>query len=235
MVKKFLKKGKFKNIITSDGLRARITGRMKDVGSLKTEILNQKFNATIQSDLIDYRLTGSPGLIDKNNSLLSVNMLEGLLIAFVAIALLMGLLYKSFRMVLVAIIPNILPLLIIGACIGFSGIGLKISTSIVFTIAFGIAVDDTIHFMSKLKIELGKGKSLLYAMKRTFISTGKAIIITSFILVAGFGVLMISMFNGTFYIGILISITLFIAVLSDLLLIPVLLIYLSSKKKYKKK
>lgn len=108
---------------------------------------------------------------------------------------------------------------------GLFNINLNMSISIIFTIAFGIAVDDTIHFLSKLKLELSKGKSLMYAIKRTFIATGKAITVTSIILSSGFLTLMFSSFNGTFYIGLFISLTLLFAVFADLLLIPILLIY----------
>jgi predicted RND superfamily exporter protein len=145
----------------------------------------------------------------------------------------MGFLYKSPDIVIIALIPNILPLLLIGGVMGFSGIDLKVSTSIIFTIAFGIAVDDTIHFMSKLKLELNKGKSLLYALKRTYISTGKAIVVTSIILCSGFISLVFSTFASTFYVGVLVSMTLLFAVLADLLLLPVLLVNFYKPKKAK--
>ena len=125
-------------------------------------------------------------------------------------------------MVIIALIPNMLPLMMIGAVMGFTGIDLKVSTSIIFTIAFGIAVDDTIHFVSRLRLELAKGRSRQYALKRSFIGTGKAIIITSLILVGGFLTLVLSTFKGTFYTGALLSLTLLFAVLVDLFLLPVL-------------
>ena len=113
---------------------------------------------------------------------------------------------------------------------GLMNIDLKVSTSIIFTISFGIAVDDTIHFLSKMKIELGKGKSILYALKRTYLSTGKAIVITSIILCGGFLTLIFSSFLGTFYIGLLVSLTLVFAVLADLFLLPILLLIFYKKK-----
>ena len=119
----------------------------------------------------------------------------------------------------------------VGGLMGFTGIDLKISTALIFTIAFGIAVDDTIHFMSKLRIELGKGKSLLYAIKRTFLSTGKAIMVTSLILYAGFFSLTFSSFGSTFYVGVLVSTTLFFALIGDLFLLPVLLLWFYKPKK----
>ena len=116
---------------------------------------------------------------------------------------------------------------------GFFGIDLKITTAIVFTISFGIAVDDTIHFLTKYKLELKKGKSNLYALKRTYLDTGKAIVLTSAILCSGFLLLLFSDFLGTFYLGLMISITLLFAVLGDLFFLPLLLIFFYIPKKTK--
>src|SRR5690606_13917715 len=116
-----------------------------------------------------------------------------------------------------------LPLIMLAAIMGYFGIQLKVSTAIIFTISFGIAVDDTIHFMSKLRLELNKGKTFIYALKRTYLSTGRAIILTTLILCSGFLLLMFSDFLGTFYVGLLISCTLFFALIADLFLLPALL------------
>ncbi len=98
-------------------------------------------------------------------------------------------------MVLVFIIPNVIPLIIIGGIMGFAGIELKAATSLVFSIAFGIATDDTIHFISRLKIELAYGKSLVYAFKRTYFETGKPDHTYNVILLGGFMSLVISDFK----------------------------------------
>ena len=134
-------------------------------------------------------------------------------------------------MVIVFLIPNVFPLIIIAGIMGFAGIELKSATSLVFSIAFGIATDDTIHFISRLKIELGYGKSLIYAFKRTYFETGKPIILTTFILIGGFMSLMLSDFDSTFYFGFLVCITVIIAVISDIFLLPVLLFLIYGKKK----
>ncbi len=230
----FEKRKELDAIVDSSKTYGRISSKIVDIGSKR---MNEKNNALIKfiqdstdTRLVSFNLTGSANLIDKTNSELSNNMMKGLAIAFAAIALIMGLLYRSFRIVIISFIPNIIPLLIIGGIIGYSGIGLKMSTSIIFTIAFGIAVDDTIHFMSKLRLELRKEKSLLYAIKNTFVGTGKAIIVTSIILVGGFLTLIYSDFNGTFFTGLFISLCLFFAVMADLLLIPVLLLLFYKKK-----
>jgi predicted RND superfamily exporter protein len=106
---------------------------------------------------------------------------------------------------------------------GFFGIELKISTAIVFTIAFGIAVDDTIHLLGKFKHELMQGKSKMYALKRAYLTPGKAMVLTTLILCAGFMLLVFSSFMGTFFMGVMMSITLFVALIADMTLLPVLI------------
>lgn len=200
----------------------------------KNEKLHAFFETSINLNLIDYQLTGTGHLLDRNMSTLSMSLTKGLLLAVLIVSFLMGLLYRSLKMVLIAIVPNLLPLLMLAALLGYFGIQLKVSTAIIFTIAFGIAVDDTIHFMSKLKLELRKEKSFLYALKRTYLSSGRAIILTTLILCSGFLLLMFSDFLGTFYVGLLISCTLMFALLADLIFLPVLLIlfyYLPAKSK----
>lgn len=213
---------------------ARMTGKMPDLGKQVYDAKSEAFYKYMEEEHADapftIKLTGTGHLIDLNNEQLSSTMLKGLAIAFVIIALIAMMMFKSWKMVLISLIPNVLPLLLIGAFMGACGIYLKASTAIIFTIAFGIAVDDTIHFLSKFRLELAKEKHWLYALKRTYISTGKAIVVTTIILCAGFLSLVFSEFLGTFYIGLLISLTLLCAVLSDLLLLPVLIIMFFRKK-----
>jgi predicted RND superfamily exporter protein len=205
----------------------RISGAMPDWGSAVTFKKNKKFDKFLAVELndspISCRLTGTAHLFDKNISYLSTSMVKGLSLSILIVALIMGLLYRSFRMVFISIVPNLLPLLFIGGLMGFIGVELKTSTAIIFTIAFGIAVDDTIHFLGKFKYELMKGRSVIYALKRAYMVTGKAMIITTFVLCAGFMMLMISSFQGTFMMGMLLCITLFVALIADLTLLPVLL------------
>lgn len=221
-------------LISSDGKQLRFTGKIRDIGSQPFLKLKNEFDSTLDSKLhsgkIKAHITGSAYLIDKSNHALSFNIMWGLGLAFVIVSIIMALLFRSLKMVLIALIPNAIPLILIAGLMGLLGVDLKVSTSIIFTIAFGIAVDDTIHFMSKLKIELHKGRSYLYAIKRSFLGTGKAIIVTSIILVAGFLSMTMSAFEGTFYTGLLISLTLLFAVLTDLMLLPLLLLWAKPKK-----
>ena len=227
MFKKLKRRPEIREIISEDEQHTRLSAKVVDIGGSEFLRLNDVFYErlpnVIDTSQVKVHITGMSYLIDKNNAALSTNMLTGLLIAFAVIAAIMGALFKSPSMVLISLVPNILPLLVIGGFMGFAGIDLKISTAIIFTIAFGIAVDDTIHYMSKLRLELNKGKPLLYALKRASLSTGKAITITSLILLSGFIALSFSDFMSTHYIGLLVSMTLFLAVIGDLYLLPVLI------------
>jgi len=234
-LKKHRKLGSVKAILQTNLKEGRIHSLMKDVGSKKFKVMDAKMNAFMaehsSKSWLNYKVTGSVVLVDKNNNNLFHSLWQSLLFAFVVIGLIIGFLYKSFKFVLVSLIANILPLLVVAGVMGLTGLSMKLSTTIVFTIAFGIAVDDTIHFLSKLRIELRKGKSMLYAIKSTYLSAGKAIVLTSLVLCGGFLTLSLSSFLGTFYLGLLVSITLFMAVLSDLFLLPALLILTARKPK----
>ncbi|PHR46385.1 MAG: hypothetical protein COA32_11060 [Fluviicola sp.] len=229
-------KGRFiGTFLDSTGTRSRISGSVPDWGNIRSQEKNDSLKTFIENNIdkehLEFKITGSAHLLDKNMSYMSSSLVKGLSFAILIVALIMGLIYKSFRMVIISIIPNIIPLIIIAGIMGFFEINLKITTAMVFTISFGIAVDDTIHFLSKFKLEINKGKSVLYALKRTYISTGKAILLTSLILISGFLLLLMSDFLGTFYLGLMICITLVVAILADFYVLPILLIYFFKRGK----
>lgn len=211
---------------------ARTTAKVADLGARELGRRQERFLTRADSLLharfpqppFTLRPTGTASLIDLNNQFLASDMVMGLLIAFAVVALLIGLMHGSLRMLLIALVPNLLPLVLIAGVMGALDIDLKVSTSIIFTIAFGIAVDDTLHFMAKYRILLAQGRQPFWALRRTFLTTGKAIIVTSMLLCSGFATLMLSSFEGTFHIGFLVSLTLFFAVIVDLALLPVLLL-----------
>ncbi len=215
-------------IVDSSQTLTHISGKVPDWGSYLVRQKNVTLEEFVANELegspLEYRITGSGHLIDLNNSLLAENVLLGLLIAIGMIGILFAFLLPSVRLLWLVLIPNIFPLLVIAGIMGFSGIDLKISTSIIFIIAFGIAVDDSIHFLSRFRREAQK-HSVIEAVRRTYLTTGKAILVTSLILAAGFSTLCISDFLGTFYMGLLIALTLLVALLADLLLLPVLLVW----------
>ena len=227
-------KEKLNSFVNKSNSVGRFTGKMDDVGSKKVKELNiafkQFYQSEINENLIGYKMTGTALLVDKNNEFLATNMIIGLSIAFLLIALLIGIIFKSIKMAFLSLVPNVIPLAIIGGLMGYLGTAINMSTSIIFTIAFGIAVDDTIHFLSKFKIEQRKGKPLMYSLKRTYLSTGKAIMLTTLILCGGFVSLIFSDFKSTFLIGAYVSLILFVAVITDLLLLPILLMNIKRKK-----
>jgi uncharacterized protein len=221
------------NLVASDSVGwLRIAGKVADVGRQHYDGLNEQVNRYIEEQkfkTFDCQITGTAHLIDLNNKLLVDNLVLDLLLSVLCIGIVMGVVYKSFKMIVLTIIPNLIPLLIVAGIMGFTGIPIKVSTSIIFNIAFGIAVDDTVHFLARVRTLLGEGLSVRYAVKRTFLTTGKAMIVTTLILSGGFLTLMFSDFLGTFYIGLLISLTLFIAILAELLFSPLIVMYFYKK------
>ena len=235
VLKENKKNKEIKRLISSDLKSARLSAKISDMGSALVKEHNEKLKEYLKTNVnakeIEVTVTGAANLVDLNNDYMVKNMLQGFGSAIVIIALLTYFLHRSWRMVLVFLLPNVIPLLIIAGIMGFLGIELKSATSLVFSIAFGVATDDTIHFISRLKIEMGYGKSLVYAFKRTYFETGKPILLTTFILMGGFISLMVSDFQSTFYFGFLICVTIIIAVFADIFLLPVLLFAILGGKK----
>ena len=217
------------NLISLDSMSCRLTGKIRDVGGLKIKEENSKLEQflkeNINPNILQIRLTGTAVLIDNNNSTLATNLILGLIFAFAIIALVVGIMFRSLKIAILSLVPNVLPLLLLTTVMWITGIDLKISTSLIFTLAFGIAVDDTIHLLSKYKLERRKGRSHLYALKRSYLSSGKAIVVTSLILVGGFLTLLFSSFTSTFYMGLLVSVTLIIAITLDLMIMPLIMLY----------
>lgn len=229
-IKKYIKKapGSAINILINEEKNVgRLSIKFKDTGSNKSKLvrkgINEWIDQNLNADVVGFRLTGSAFLFDNNSVYVRENMFLGLGIAFLLVSILMGFLFKSVKMVIISLIPNIIPLMIGGALLGYAGIELDATTSIIFAIAFGIVVDDTIHFLSKYRLELQKGNSVRHSIRNTYLESGKAICITTVILFFGFALLITSSYPPTFYIGFLISVTLFTALISDFLLLPVLL------------
>lgn len=210
----------------------RISGKVGDVGRLHFDSCNAQLAVFMEKncpDLSHYKVTGTAHLIDENNRALIENTMWDLFLSVFVIGIIMGVVYKSWKMIPLTILPNLFPLLLVSGIMGWAGIPLKVSTSIIFNIAFGIAVDDTIHFLARVKSFLGEGRTSLYAVKRTFLTTGKAMIVTTLILSGGFLTLIFSDFLGTYYIGLLVSLTLFIALIVELLFSPLIVMYFYKK------
>jgi len=218
-------------LMDTDKQEARISLRMADISTSKMdsifEDLIPKIDAIFSPNNYDVTVTGSSIVFLNGTKFLIKNLIISLLLVIVLIAIFMAWMFNSFRMVMVSIIPNLIPLLLTGAIMGYFGIALKPSTILVFSIAFGISVDDTIHFLAKYRQELIANnwhikKSVLAALKET----GVSMFYTSVVLFFGFFIFIASDFGGTVALGLLVSITLLLAMLANLLLLPALLLSL---------
>jgi len=217
--------------VDSTGQYARITTFMKDTKTDRfdrvEEDLKNKIVKIFPPDRYNVTLTGKALVFQKGTKYLVNNLIISLSLAIFLIALFMAWLFRSFRMILVSLIPNLLPLIITAGLMGFLGVPIKPSTILVFSIAFGISVDDTIHFLAKYRQELiannWKIKKSVYAALR---ETGVSMFYTSIVLFFGFSVFTISSFGGTVALGALVSATLLFAMLANLLLLPSLLLSL---------
>ncbi|MBK8497293.1 MAG: MMPL family transporter [Flavobacteriales bacterium] len=221
-------------VVSEDGRTARLTGRRVDEGGLvhkgKNEVLERFIAQHTDPQLVRFHQTGMAYLIDRNNATLSTQMVRGMGLAILFTALIMLWFFKDWRMVLVALLPNLVPLLFIAGVMGFIGIDLKVSTAIIFTISFGIAEDDTIHMLASLRHYLRQGRSPAYALKRTYLRTGKAVTVTTLMLLSGFLTLVFSDFASVYYMGVLITLTLAFAFVAELLLLPALVMLLMKKR-----
>ena len=191
------------------------------------EDLAAKIDKIFPTDRYNVSLTGKALVFQKGTKYLVTNLIISLSLAILLIALFMAWMFRSLRMILVSLIPNLLPLIITAGLMGFLGVPIKPSTILVFSIAFGISVDDTIHFLAKYRQELivnnWRIKKSVYAALR---ETGLSMFYTSIVLFFGFSVFTISSFGGTVALGALVSITLLFAMLANLLLLPSLLLSL---------
>ena len=220
-----------KSYVDSTGQYARITTFMRDIGTDKMqkieERLQDKINHIFPKERYEVSLTGKAYVFEKGTHYLIDNLVQSLLFAIVLISLLMAYMFRSFKMIIVSLLPNILPLVMTAGLMGFLGIPIKPSTILVFSIAFGISVDDTIHFLAKYRQEL---KANDWKIKRSVYATlkeaGISMFYTSVVLFFGFSVFTLSDFGGTVALGGLVATTLLFAMLSNLILLPALLLSL---------
>lgn len=215
------------SLVNSDNIKGLISAQIIDIGSKKMEQRNDRINKwiseNIDSDKVSFRQTGISYLSDKSNNSLKHNMMISLLFAFLVVSMLMVLLYRHINLLLISLIPNIVPLIVAGGVMGFSRLVFNASTAVVFTIGFVIAVDNTIYFLSHFRIETRTSSGIQEAILSTLHKTGKAIILTSIILLFGFLVLLRSEMKGVYAQGVLFSSIIVSALFGDLFLLPVLL------------
>lgn len=220
-----------KNFVDSTGRYARITTFMKDIEIEKMERIEEDLRSEISKvfpeNAYDVTITGKAYLFQKGTYYLVKNLILSLSLAILLISLFMAYMFRSFRMIVISLVPNILPLLVTAGLMGYLGVPIKPSTILVFSIAFGISVDDTIHFLAKYRQELQANhwkirKSVYAALRETAVS----MFYTSIVLFFGFSVFIISSFGGTVALGALVSATLLFAMLANLILLPSLLLSL---------
>jgi len=192
--------------------------------------LQPQIDSIFDPSKYEVHVTGNSVVNAKGTNFLLRHLFESVIIAIILISLLMALLFSSFKMILVSMIPNIIPLLITAAIMGFTGVPLKPSTLIVFSVGLGISIDNAIQYLSRYRHELKHNNG---AIKISTINAlheaGFSMIYTSIVLVLGFSVFIFSGFGATQALGILISVTLFIAMFFNTLVLPSLLLTLDKR------
>ena len=213
--------------VNKDASMARINGRLQDIGTDSLKLVYEKIenfaNTTLDTTKIKVKVTGKSMLLDKNSEYIRSSLLEGLFFGLLLIGIIMVLVFRNLKIFVISLIPNMLPILFAGSVLGYLNIPLEASLSVVFAIVFGIAVDDTIHFLGKYKLGITQGLTQEQALEKTFAHTGRALVITTVILFFGFLVLLFSIHQPSITIGIIISVTLVTALILDVLLLPVLI------------
>lgn len=215
-------------LVDFDYSKLRITSFTDDAGSNRINQIRDELQPVINN------LFPEKNVITTGTTILSADLTEkivyslawSILLAVSAITVIMAFLFKNIRLLLIALIPNVIPLIIVAGLMGYLSVDIKPSTAVIFTIALGIAVDDSIHFLARFRIEYLRKRSMNPAISFTTIRTGRAIVITSLILIAGFGTLMTSAFTSTALMGFLVCTTIFAALLADLLILPSLFYWL---------
>ena len=224
----------FKSILDSTKQTTRISFQVADIGSIKMKKLLDEIRPRLDSifdpSIYDLKLTGNSIIFLKNNDYLLLNLKESIFMAILLIGCVMFFMFMSFRMVVIALIPSMTPLLLTAAMMGYFNIALKPSTILIFSIAFGIASDGTMYFLTKYRQELRRhGGSISKTVSNAIFETGPSMIYTAVILFSGFFIFTASSFGGTSALGVLVSITLLIAMISNLIFLPTLLLSLEKR------
>jgi predicted RND superfamily exporter protein len=225
------------SFVDSTAQKMRISLQIADIGSkrldsLINDVLVPKKDEIFKGTSLEATITGTTPIFIKGNKFLIENLQFSFLMAFGIIALIMAVLFVNVRMIILSIIPNVIPLVITAGLMGYLGIPLKPSTAIVFSIAFGISVDYAIHFLARYRQELFANDFFVpVAVSKALKGIGPSMIYTSIVLFAGFIIFTVSDFGGTVALGFLTSITLFISMLTNLIVLPALLLTFDDGKR----
>jgi len=171
----------------------------------------------------NFKITGAAHLLNESNRRIAQGVVKGISLALIMMLITIAVLFNSIKTALISLLPNLLPVLILGGLMGYFGIDLKVSSSLMFTIVLGIAVDDTIHILAKYRHQSKLGLEPGKALYTSFLSTGWSVVVTSLIISSGFVIFLISDFESTFYTGLLVSISLITALFSNIIILPLLL------------
>ncbi|QCK13606.1 hypothetical protein DCC35_01970 [Mangrovivirga cuniculi] len=227
------------SFIDSTGQKMRVSLKMADIGSNKMDSLVENVivpakNEIFEGSDIDVSLTGTTLLFIKGNKYLIENLRQSLVLAFIIISIIMAILFANVRMIIISLIPNFIPLIITAGIMGYAGIPLKPSTALIFSIAFGISVDDSIHFLAKYRQALFNSNFFVpIAISKSLKEVGQSMIYTSIVLFFGFVIFAFSEFGGTVALGILTSLTLLVAMITNLVVLPALLMVFDKGKREK--
>ncbi len=231
--------GLLNSFVDSSAQVMRVSLKVADIGSIKMDsllknVVEPQIDSIFQDTDLNVSVTGTTPLFIKGNKFLISNLRMSLVLAFIIIAIIMALLFSNLRMIVISLIPNFIPLIITAGLMGFFGIPLKPSTALIFSIAFGISVDDSIHFLAKYRQELFSNNFFVpLAVSKSLRETGASMMYTSIVLFFGFIIFAFSEFGGTVALGILTSLTLFVAMLTNLVLLPCLLLAFDDGKRKK--
>ncbi|MBL7922669.1 MAG: MMPL family transporter [Bacteroidia bacterium] len=225
----------FRSFIDSSRRETRVSVQMADIGTVQMRELMRELSPRMDSIFppAEYNttVTGNSLMFLKGNQYMLRNLMESIILAIVLISLIMVSMFMSLRMILISILPSVIPLLITAGLMGFLHIPLKPSTILIFSIAFGLASDQTIYFLTRYRHEMLSNPvlSISAAVAVTIRETGISMIYSAIILFFGFMAFSLSGFGGTAAMGQLLSITLLIAMVANLLLLPALLLSLERR------
>ena len=228
-----------RSFMDEDMTKMRVSLKVADIGShnldhLIQNVINVKIDEIFSDTDIDVKATGTTLLFVNGNKFLVENLRISLLLAFVLIAIIMAFLFKNVKMILISLIPNLIPLMVTAGIMGYADIPLRPSTALIFSVVFGISVDDSIHFLAKYRQELFANDFFVpVAISKSIRETGTSMIYTSIVLFAGFIIFSMSDFVGTTMLGVLTSTTLLIAMFANLIVLPSLLMAFDSGKRVK--
>ena len=221
--------------IDSQMQSTRVSVQMANVTTPEIDNISKSLKPQIDKifpkDKYDVVMTGSAMVTLQGTNYLIVNLSHSLLLAFIVIALLMAITFHKFKMVIISLIPNLIPLLFTAGVMGFCGIPLKMSTILVFSIALGISVDNTIHYLARYRLQMKiNNNDIKKSVMAAILETGPSMIYSASVLICGFLIFAFSSFGGTKIVGFLVPFTLLIALITNILVLPALVLTFNRKK-----